>query len=496
MPNKTYSIAMTEGVDRALREHLLRSDGQEDLCFALWTPSMGAGRMSALVHTLELPRAGDRGVHRNASFNLPYVERVAARAAAEGYGVAFLHSHLGPGWQGMSHDDVVAERDRLAGAVSGITDLPLAGLTLGTDGSWSGRFWMRAGPKRYERFWCESVRVVGEGLRQTFCDAIIPPPAFRELFRRTVSVWGEANHANLARTRVGIVGLGSVGAMVAEALARMGLVRLVLVDHDHIQPHNLDRLVFADRSTIGRLKVEVAADRIRAVATGADPEVVPVPHSVVEEPGYRAALDCDVIFSCVDRPRARHVLNHLAYAHLIPVVDGGINVRFKQGRFSGVDWQLQTVGPSRSCLSCLGAYNLDDVSVEESGMLDDPSYLKGLPTDHRYKRNENVFPFSANLASLEVMQFVALATGIAGMPDVGVQRYRYVPGILETREAKCADQCATKSIVGHGDRFFTLAGRDIGAERTRSMREEVGPGSDHDEATDPTNRRLVSVRRR
>jgi molybdopterin-synthase adenylyltransferase len=470
MQSKSFSVAMTETVDRALTEHLLRSDGQEDLSFALWSPSKGAFRETALIHTVELPKPGEREVHGNVSFSAGYFERIVSRAAAEGYGLAFLHSHLGPGWQGMSQDDVVAERDRLAGAASGLTDLPLVGLTLGTDGSWSARFWERTGRKKYERRWCESVRVVGEALRQTFCDDLAPRPMFRELFRRTVSVWGKDNHSNLARTHVGIVGLGSVGAIVAESLARMGLGRLTLIDHDHVQPHNLDRLLFADEQDVGRLKVEVAAGRIRTVATASDVEVVSVPFSVAEEPGYQAALDCDVLFSCVDRPRARHILNHFAYAHLIPVVDGGIAVRFKNERFSGVDWQLQTVCPGRPCLACLGAYSLDDVSVEQSGMLDDPSYLQGLPTDHRYKRNENVFPFSANLASLEVLQFVALATGIAGMPNIGVQRYRYVPGTMETWEAKCAETCDVANLVGRGDCFFSLAGRDIGAERTRAMR--------------------------
>jgi len=236
----------------------------------------------------------------------------------------------------------------------------------------------------------------------------------------------------------------------------------------------LDRLLYAEETSIGRLKVELAAERIHRVRTASRVEVSAVPSSVVEPDGYRAALDCDVLFSCVDRPRARHILNHLAYSHLIPVIDGGIAVRFKAGKFSGVDWQLQTVGPSRPCLACLGAYNIDDVSVEESGMLDEPSYLNGLPSDHRFKRNENVFPFSANLASLEVLQFVALATSLAHMPDIGIQRYRYIPGTIETWAATCADACEVIKLAGQGDRYYCLAGQDVGAERTRAHR--IGSG--------------------
>ncbi len=134
---------------------------------------------------------------------------------------------------------------------------------------------------------------------------------------------------------------------------------------------------------------------------------------------------------------------------------------------------MQTVGPGRPCLECLGTYDQADVSTEAAGGLDDPSYLKGLPQDHRFKRNENVFPFSANLSSLEMLQLVALATGAAGVDDFGVQRYRYNPGVLERLPAQhCKAYCDQSTLTGQGDRYFCLMGRDVAAE---SSRLELGP---------------------
>ena len=155
-----FSVAMSTPVDAALQQHLLRRDRQEDLCFALWYPSQGATRSTALIGESVLPQSGERHVHGNASFLPEYVERVIKVAVKSGAGVAFLHSHLGPGWQGMSPDDVAAETG-LAPAVKGATGLPLVGLTLGTDGAWSARFWEKQAARKYERKWCESVRVVG-----------------------------------------------------------------------------------------------------------------------------------------------------------------------------------------------------------------------------------------------------------------------------------------------------------------------------------------------
>jgi molybdopterin-synthase adenylyltransferase len=154
---------------------------------------------------------------------------------------------------------------------------------------------------------------------------------------------------------------------------------------------------------------------------------------------------------------------------IFPVIDGGIDVRFKQDLFSGADWQLQTASPNRPCLRCLGVYEPGDVSTEIEGMLDDPTYLNGLPADHRYKRNENIFPFSANLATLEVLQMIALTTGIGGIQNFGVQRFRYNPGILSLDvEKHCHKNCTSITIIGQGDKHFTLYGEDLGAQAARN----------------------------
>lgn len=467
-----YSVAMSDQVNDVLLQHLLRNDWQEDVAFAVWIPSNGSDRITALIQNPILPRDGDRQVHGNASFNQQYFERACKQAMENGGGVAFFHSHLGPGWQGMSEDDELAEK-RIAGAALGLTDLPLVGLTAGTDGTWSARFWTHLKAKEYKRNWCSSVRVVGKQLKVSFADHVDPKPKFKEMFKRTVTVWGPDNHANFTRLRIGVVGLGSVGSIVAETLARMGMKRVSLIDFDEVQEHNLDRLLGATEDDVGHLKIDVIGKVIARSATADGFEIETVPYSLAEKEGYEAALDCDVLFSCVDRPRPRRILNHFAYAHLIPVIDGGIAVRFKKGNFTGVDWQLQTAGPNRACLQCIGSYEPGDVATEMEGKLDDPSYLLGLEDTHRFKRNENVFPFSANLASLEILQFVALVTGIGGITDFGIQRFRYNPGIIDCDVLRsCKPECDFKNSIARGDRDFYLYGKDLGAEQARKRQKE------------------------
>jgi molybdopterin-synthase adenylyltransferase len=470
----SYSAALSSATNEALRDHLVREDGQEDLCFALWRPSTGSERTSALVSQPILPLPGERNVHGNVSFEGQYLVRAAGLAAEASAGLALLHTHPGGrGWQGMSADDVHAEQTN-APRVRALTGLPLLGLTLaGRDGGWSARLWEKVAPREYERRDCENVRVVGSELRLTFHPQLRPPPAFREELTRTISAWGEDAQANLARLRVGVVGLGSVGSIVAESLARMGIAHIRLLDFDAIETLNLDRVLNARASQVGAAKVIAAAEALRSSATAASPRIDALEWSVVEPEGFAAALDCDVLFSCVDRPWPRAVLNLIAYAHLIPVVDGGIVVsRTRRGRMRGADWRAHIAAPGRRCLECLGQYDPASVALEREGRLDDPSYIEHLSDDDPLRRNENVFVFSVGCAGLELSQFVSMVIAPGRIADVGAQMYHLSNGELDNDYRICEAGCLySEQLVANGDRTGTVVtSRHEVAEQARAGR--------------------------
>lgn len=470
-----FSVAMSATLDFKLRQHLMRADRQEDAVFALYKPSVGASRFTSVIHELMFPEKGDRVVQGNVLINPQYFRRVCKRAKEANSGIVLLHSHLGPGWQGMSFDDIKTEYGFSDTSLT-LSGLPFVGLTLGTDGYWSGRVWEYVN-HWYERKVATTIRVVGQRLSVSYFDSLRPKPKFKEAYKRTMTVWGEDNHTHLARLRVGIVGLGSVGSIVAESLARMGVERFVLIDFDEVQVHNLDRLLGATMQDIGSHKVYVAQRQINRSATADRTIITPVISGVTESLGYRNALDCDIIFSCVDRPWPRQVLNHIAYSHLVPVIDGGIQVRInpKTRQFEGAEWQVQTVGPERPCLQCLKAFDASNVATEVAGKLDDPTYLAGLPRDHAFKRNENIFPFSANVASIEVMQFIEQVTGIGQTNYYGTQRYDYNNGRIRVdADHQCEDGCLFRAGEALADSLFPPPiGLDYSAKQARERQSVI-----------------------
>lgn len=451
----SYEVALTEDVNSKAIDHLLSffSAGhlQEDLCFALWTQSTGRNRVTGILDELILPNEDDRLLHGGASFLPSYLSRAVRLAVKAKKGLAFLHSHPAPGWQGMSQADVVAERDVIAPPTSA-TKLPLVGLTLGTDGHWSARFWLRTNTVM-QRSWCTKVRVIGETKYHLYhYNKIAPPPERREALRRTFDTWGPEAQNNISRLHIGIVGLGSVGAIVAEAVARMGIRDITLVDHDVVEEHNLDRLLFASVNDVGREKVEVAKRLILDHATADAPNVRAIPSPIHHASAYSAILDCDVIFSCVDRPVARDVLNYVCQAHLIPVIDGGvaIEVNPRYQTLTSAHWRAHLCTPLHKCLRCLGQYSTGMVVTELDGSLDDPSYVHNLP-DNALPRNENVFPFSLSVAALQVNLLLRYLLSERWWPIVHQQDYQFVLSKLQVMTGQCHENCSYRAMRAQGD---------------------------------------------
>ena len=82
---------------------------------------------------------------------------------------------------------------------------------------------------------------------------------------RTRLLLGEEKLARLAAAHVLVVGLGGVGAYAAEMIARAGVGRMTVADADTVSLTNINRQLVALRSTVGRPKAEVRAERLRDI---------------------------------------------------------------------------------------------------------------------------------------------------------------------------------------------------------------------------------------
>lgn len=452
-----FNIAMTESMNKSLQKFLLNDIEDEEICFVNWYPAQGTLRYTALIHDIIYPLEGDRKRHSTVTALPQYLDRVKEFVRQKGGGIAMIHTHpLGVGTQGVSGPDLYYEQDVLSREIFGVTGLPLVGMTLSGNGIWSARFY----PKPYKIQWCSAVRIVGKNLTMHFNPKIKPPPIPNEKLVRTTNLWGEEKQSEIMRLKIGIVGLGSVGAGVSTILARMGIGHTIILDYDKVNIHNLDRMPNATMADIGHLKIDVAHEQMLKSATNDEFTCEKYNYSIVEENGYCKALDCDVVFSCVDRPYPRQVLNHISYSCLIPVIDGGISFLVNGRRLVHGVFRAQTVGPERACMSCLGAFNPSQVQLDRDGLFDDPNYISKLEDDNPMKSRENIMPFVSSLAALETIQFTELVTNLGKRGDLGQQLYNYYSGDILPIQKDCLDGCEYVSKIALGDTAKPFIGID------------------------------------
>lgn len=89
-------------------------------------------------------------------------------------------------------------------------------------------------------------------------------------FSRTQLLYGKDAMYKLASSRVAVFGIGGVGGYVVEALARSGIGFLDLIDDDKVCLTNINRQILATRKTVGKYKVDVAAERVAEIHPGCE----------------------------------------------------------------------------------------------------------------------------------------------------------------------------------------------------------------------------------
>jgi len=157
-------------------------------------------------------------------------------------------------------------------------------------------------------------------------------------------LYGARAMERFCTARVLVVGLGGVGSWAAEALARSGVARLVLVDLDHVAESNTNRQVHALEGEYGRSKAGAMAARIRAIDPQASPE--PVEEFLDEDNCARLLAGADLVLDCIDAVRAKAALVVRARELGIPaLVCGGAGGRTDPGRIRTGDLARATGDP-------------------------------------------------------------------------------------------------------------------------------------------------------
>ncbi|PIE41449.1 MAG: tRNA cyclic N6-threonylcarbamoyladenosine(37) synthase TcdA [Gammaproteobacteria bacterium] len=146
--------------------------------------------------------------------------------------------------------------------------------------------------------------------------------AYQDRFGGIGRLYGQQALTVLKSAHVCVVGIGGVGSWAVEALARSGVGAITLIDMDDICVTNTNRQVHTQVNTIGELKVEAMAQRVRAI----NPEcrVNPVMDFITRDnmPEY-LTTDLDFVVDCIDSVASKAAMIGYCRRHKIKIITTG-----------------------------------------------------------------------------------------------------------------------------------------------------------------------------
>lgn len=175
---------------------------------------------------------------------------------------------------------------------------------------------------------------------------------------------GKEGQSRLLKAKVCVIGIGALGTVCSELLARAGIGSLYLVDRDFVEQNNLQRQLLFDETDIGKPKAEAASARLSAINSGIEIRyrISDIDHNNISFIGRP-----DVILVCTDNMESRFLVNDYCRKNSIKWIYGAA----VEDRGS-----IYNVTPERPCLRCIFKGSSDE-TCDTSGVLNAASAITG-----------------------------------------------------------------------------------------------------------------------
>jgi hypothetical protein len=436
-----------------LWHHLYQEDGDEHGAVLL----AGLSQLDALalltVREVHLAKDGVDYVagkigHR--ALTPQFIHRLITRARDERLVYLAVHNHGSDREVGFSDIDIRSHERGYPALLQIAKGMPVGALVLGRRAV-QADLWMPDGSRRE----LDQASVIGMKI-----DHLTPCPV-RDLnsagdqYDRQIRMFGRAGQMTLSQAHVAVIGLGGIGSMVVEYLARLGVGHFTLVDNDVVEESNLSRIVGASFPDAANRtpKGDVAERLIQQANPSARIERLDA--DVVKASVTVRLKGCDYIFLAADSMRARLVVNAVVHQYLIPAVQLGSKIHSdEKGRIIDVFSAIRPLRPNVGCLWC--------------NQLIDPNLLaKEAKTDEDRKAqaygveepNPSVISLNAVSAAHAVNDFLMDYLGLRDDRTLYYQHIHALTGNLRLVEPRRDAECSECS--KDGMRFARGDGTDL-----------------------------------
>ena len=364
-----WSLVIPEAMFGDLHRHLFPGDGDEHgAVIVAGVHQRPDGTVRLLARDLFLAKDGIDYVPGKRGYRMlkaEFIQRHISACNRERLAYLAIHNHGGSDSVGFSTDDI-ASHERGYPALLDVSDGNPVGALVFAKNAVAGDIWL---PDR-QRVVLDRAEIVGRR-RHILYPA---PPRLRtsvgnDIYDRQTRLFGDHGQEIFREATIGIVGLGGVGSIIVELLARLGVGHFVLIDPDRLDPTNIPRVLGARRRDVWwslaspaapqwmrRLALRFASRKVdiaRRIIRQANPaaRVRLIDRNVLEPKAAAALQVCDYIFLAADEMQARLLVNAIVHQFLVPGVQVGSKVTVAPER--QVTDIFSVVRPMRPGINCL-----------------------------------------------------------------------------------------------------------------------------------------------
>lgn len=404
------TLSMTGVQHDRLKRFLFPGDGNEAVAVMLCSRRDGDRRHRLLVRDIqEIPyEVCTERTPVRVTWPTEIIELLLDRAEEERLSVVKIHSHPG-GYRSFSPTDDESDRlllPMIRGSIE--ADIPHGSAVMLPSGEMFGRVLLKDG---FAAIDC--VNVVGDDLRYWYADAghaVIPDFAASH-----AQIFDQGTIERLQRLSVAVIGCSGTGSPLIEQLVRLGVGEIVLVDDDHTEDRNINRILNStlDDAANKRPKVDVIGEAIERIGLGT--KVIRVAQNLWDPSVVREVAQCDVVFGCMDTVDGRYLLNRLSTFYVLPYFDVGVRLVAvpegpEKGRIREVCGTVHYLQPDKSSLLTRGLFTLEEVAAaglrrtdpEAHTQQQEDGYIKGGTGSRPAVISVNMFA-----ASLAMNEFLA-----------------------------------------------------------------------------------------
>jgi len=375
---RSWRLTIPANLYGELQQHLFPGDKDEHGAVILAGTCHSDRGLRLVARELHLAKDGVDYVPGKRGYRMlkaEFIQDRILRARDSRLAYLAIHNHGGTDKVGFSGPDMASHERGYPALLDIAQGMPVGALVFARSAI-AGDLWL-PGSKRVP---LKHATIIGHRRQLLF-----PMPerkaAAAGMYDRQSRLFGDTGQELLRRTRVGIVGLGGAGSILAELLGRLGVGEFVLADPDRAEETNLPRLIGArrrdavvptwlPRAITDRLrspKVRMAARNIRRANLNA--RIKTIAGNFLDADVAARFTDCDFLFLAADTMGARLLFNAIVHQYGIPGIQVGAKIPVEDNGIIGdVFCVSRMVTPEQGCLWCNGF--IDSTRLQDEAVPD------------------------------------------------------------------------------------------------------------------------------